>query len=101
MVVAREDTPGDRRLIAYVMPTGDAVAAPSELRALLARTLPDYMIPAAFLVVGRIPLTVNGKLDQAALPAPDRSALGVDAVHVAPRTPAEEEMVAVWRRSSG
>ncbi|MEV5551376.1 amino acid adenylation domain-containing protein [Streptomyces sp. NPDC052309] len=97
VVVAREDTPGDRRLIAYVVPTGDAVAAPSELRALLARTLPDYMIPAAFLVVGRIPLTVNGKLDQAALPAPDRSALGVDAVHVAPRTPAEEEMVAVWR----
>ncbi|MFH0521477.1 amino acid adenylation domain-containing protein [Streptomyces sp. M41] len=101
VVVAREDTPGDRRLIAYVVPTGDAVAAPSELRALLARTLPDYMIPAAFLVVGRIPLTVNGKLDQAALPAPDRSALGVDAVHVAPRTPAEEEMVAVWREVLG
>ncbi|GAA3495614.1 hypothetical protein GCM10019016_027140 [Streptomyces prasinosporus] len=101
VVVAREDTPGDRRLIAYVVPTGDAVAAPSELRALLARTLPDYMIPAAFLVVGRIPLTVNGKLDQAALPAPDRGALGVDAVHVAPRTPAEEEMVAVWREVLG
>ncbi|WP_345668759.1 amino acid adenylation domain-containing protein [Streptomyces similanensis] len=97
VVVAREDTPGDRRLIAYVVPTGDAVAAPSELRALLARSLPAYMIPAAFLVVGRIPLTVNGKLDQAALPTPDRGALGVDAVHVAPRTPAEEEMVAVWR----
>ncbi|MFS0698214.1 amino acid adenylation domain-containing protein, partial [Streptomyces nitrosporeus] len=101
VVVAREDTPGDRRLVAYVVPTGDAVAAPSELRTLLARTLPDYMIPTAFLVVGKIPLTVNGKLDQAALPAPDRSALGVETTHVAPRTAAEEEMTAVWREVLG
>ncbi|MGW7201323.1 amino acid adenylation domain-containing protein, partial [Streptomyces chryseus] len=101
VVVAREDIPGDRRLVAYVVPTSDAVAAPSELRTLLARSLPDYMIPTAFLVVGKIPLTVNGKLDQAALPAPDRGALGVGATHVAPRTAAEEEMVAVWREVLG
>ncbi|MGW7156558.1 amino acid adenylation domain-containing protein, partial [Streptomyces sp. NPDC054887] len=101
VVVAREDTPGDRRLVAYVVPTSDAVAAPSELRTLLARTLPDYMIPTAFLVVGKIPLTVNGKLDQAALPAPDRSALGVQSAHVAPRDAAEEQMVAVWRQVLG
>ncbi|MFE6040843.1 amino acid adenylation domain-containing protein [Streptomyces sp. NPDC056452] len=101
VVVAREDTPGDRRLVAYVVPTSDAVAAPSELRTLLAGSLPDYMIPTAFLVVGKIPLTVNGKLDQAALPAPDRSALGVEAAHVAPRTAAEEEMVSVWREVLG
>ncbi|MEW2484833.1 amino acid adenylation domain-containing protein [Streptomyces sp. NPDC048411] len=101
VVVAREDTPGDRRLVAYVVPTSDAVAAPSELRALLGRSLPEYMIPTAFLVVGRIPLTVNGKLDQAALPAPDRGALGVETTHVAPRTAAEEEMAAVWREVLG
>ncbi|WP_411084003.1 amino acid adenylation domain-containing protein [Streptomyces sp. cmx-18-6] len=101
VVVAREDTPGDRRLVAYIVPTSDAVAAPSELRTLLARSLPDYMIPTAFLVVGKIPLTVNGKLDQAALPAPDRTALGVEAARVAPRTAAEEEMVAVWREVLG
>ncbi|MEV0442078.1 amino acid adenylation domain-containing protein [Streptomyces spectabilis] len=97
VVVVREDTPGDRRLIAYTVPTSDAVAAPSELRALLARTLPAYMIPSAFLVIAKIPLTVNGKLDQAALPVPDRTALAVERTHVAPRTAAEEEMTGVWR----
>ncbi|MEU8977229.1 amino acid adenylation domain-containing protein [Streptomyces sp. NPDC048309] len=97
VVVAREDTPGDKRLVAYVVLAGQAVVAPSELRALLARTLPAYMIPTAFLALGRIPLTVNGKLDQAALPAPDRGALTVGRNRVAPRTAAEERMTEVWR----
>ncbi|MEV8569816.1 amino acid adenylation domain-containing protein, partial [Streptomyces sp. NPDC051322] len=101
VVVAREDTPGDRRLVAYVVPAAEAVAAPSELRTLLARSLPEYMIPTAFLIIGKIPLTVNGKLDQAALPAPDRGALGIETTHVTPRTPAEEEMVAIWRETLG
>ncbi|MFD5780299.1 amino acid adenylation domain-containing protein [Streptomyces sp. NPDC126933] len=101
VVVAREDTPGDRRLVAYIVPTSEAVAAPSELRTLLAGSLPEYMIPTAFLIVGRIPLTVNGKLDQAALPAPDRGALGIETTHVAPRTAAEEEMTTIWREVLG
>ncbi|WP_406165812.1 amino acid adenylation domain-containing protein [Streptomyces sp. NBC_00996] len=101
VVVAREDTPGDKRLVAYVVLAGEAVVAPSELRALLGRTLPAYMIPTAFLALGRIPLTVNGKLDQAALPAPDRGALAVGRAHVAPRTAAEERMTEVWREVLG
>ncbi|WP_406369775.1 amino acid adenylation domain-containing protein [Streptomyces sp. NBC_00647] len=101
VVVAREDTPGDKRLVAYVVPAGEAVAAPSELRALLGRTLPAYMIPTAFLALGRIPLTVNGKLDQAALPAPDRDALAVGRTQVAPRTAAEERMTDLWREVLG
>ncbi|MFC1444081.1 amino acid adenylation domain-containing protein [Streptacidiphilus sp. N1-10] len=100
-VVVREDIPGDRRLVAYIVPAGEAVAAPSELRALLGRSLPGYMVPSAFLVLARIPLTVNGKLDRAALPAPDRGALGVEGTRVAPRTAAEEEMVRIWREVIG
>ncbi|GAA0263883.1 hypothetical protein GCM10010492_76160 [Saccharothrix mutabilis subsp. mutabilis] len=77
-VVAREDTPGMPRLVAYVV--GDD-AAPAELRRFAAERLPDYMVPPAFVALDRIPRTTNGKLDRAALPAPDLSAT------VAGRTP--------------
>ncbi|MFE0106754.1 amino acid adenylation domain-containing protein [Streptomyces sp. NPDC059009] len=84
-VVLREDTPGDQRLVAYV--TGDAVPAAEELRALLAGSVPDYMVPAAFVTLAALPLTHNGKLDQRALPAPEFSAAGE---FRAPRTVREE-----------
>ena len=67
MVVAREDHPGDKRLVGYVIGT----AEPAKIRAALAERLPDYMIPAAVVVVATLPLTANGKLDQRALPAPE------------------------------
>ena len=71
-VLAREDAPGVRRLVAYLVPkTGEGKGAdPEEVRAALAARLPEHMIPQALMVVDRLPLTVNGKLDQAALPAP-------------------------------
>jgi enterobactin synthetase component F len=72
-VVAREDTPGLRRLVGYVVPTG-APPEPAALRQYLAERLPDYLVPPAFVAVERLPLTTNGKLDRAALPAPDQSA---------------------------
>ncbi|CBG67541.1 putative non-ribosomal peptide synthetase [Streptomyces scabiei 87.22] len=82
-VVVREDTPGDKRLVAYVVSEPDRPADPSALRAAAARALPDYMVPAAFVVLETLPLTANGKIARRALPAPDLT-VGV------PRTPAAE-----------
>ena len=66
-MIAREDRPGDKRLVGYVTGTAD----PAEIRAQLAERLPAYMIPAAVVVIDALPLTVNGKLDTRALPAPE------------------------------
>ena len=70
VVVAREDATGDKRLVAYLVPSADAELRDSELRAALARNLPDHMTPSSFVSLERMPVTANGKLDRAALPAP-------------------------------
>ncbi|WP_328849834.1 non-ribosomal peptide synthase/polyketide synthase [Micromonospora zamorensis] len=102
VVVLREDNPGDQRLTAYLVADDTStLLRPSQLRAALGRTLPDYMVPAAFMPLPRIPLTVNGKLDQAALPAPGRSVAAVDRPYVAPRTTVEQQLADVWTATLG
>ena len=101
-VVARPDAAGGKRLVAYVVPAGgvgvdiDPDTAFDELRAYLKRTLPDPMLPAAFVALPALPLNANGKLDQAALPEPAAFVGGTRAPYVAPRTPVEAEMAALY-----
>ncbi|WP_432140281.1 amino acid adenylation domain-containing protein [Streptomyces sp. bgisy084] len=102
VVRVREDAPGDRKLVGYLVASPGETAPPAaELRSLLRRTLPEYMLPAAFVTLDRIPLTVNGKLDHRALPAPDLTTLRGNGACIAPRTPAEGRMVAVWSEVLG
>jgi len=89
VVVARADA-GEQRLVAYV-----AGEAPAEaLRAHVRRSLPEYMVPGAFVVLGALPLTPNGKLDRRALPAPELAS--AEERYVAPRTPVEEALAGIW-----
>ncbi|MBR7671821.1 amino acid adenylation domain-containing protein [Streptomyces daliensis] len=91
-VVVREDRPGDRRLVAYVIPDVHEVDQ-NLLREHMAKTLPDYMVPSAVIVLERLPLTVNGKLDRAALPAPD---FAERVTGRAPQGPLEEALCALF-----
>ncbi|PZG85992.1 non-ribosomal peptide synthetase, partial [Streptomyces sp. NTH33] len=91
-----EDTSGTRRLVAHVVGSGGEIPAAAELRAHLERLLPAHMVPAAYVPMDALPLTVNGKLDRRALPAPgpDGYAAGTD--RTPPRTPAERLVAAAW-----
>ncbi|HYH83349.1 MAG TPA: non-ribosomal peptide synthetase, partial [Longimicrobium sp.] len=89
-VVVREDQPGDRRLVAYVVGGVEA----DEVREHLRGQLPEYMVPAAFVVLDALPLTPNGKLDRKALPAPELAS--PEEAYVAPRTPTEEVLAGIW-----
>ena len=96
VVLAREDTSGDRRLVAYCVPHHGYIPDIHELRSFLQTKLPDYMVPAAFVVLDALPLTPNGKVDRQALPAPDQARPPLFEAFVAPRTPIEELLVGIW-----
>ncbi|CAG0957479.1 hypothetical protein GPROT1_00563, partial [Gammaproteobacteria bacterium] len=112
VVVAREDPSDDKRLIAYVV-LKDAARAPStggngqgaaspasptpaELRAFLKDTLPDYMLPAVFVMLAALPLTPSGKVDRRALPVPDAIQVEVTSDYVEPRDVVERQLATIW-----
>jgi acyl-coenzyme A synthetase/AMP-(fatty) acid ligase len=93
VVIAREDRPGDKRLLGYVTGTAD----PAEVRAALAERLPAYMIPAAVVVLDALPLTPSGKLDTHALPAPEYTA----GEYRGPASPTEEILAGIYAQVLG
>lgn len=94
-VLLREDAPGDKRLVAYVVPRGEAPDS-LQVRAWLGARLPEYMLPGAIVMLDALPLTSHGKLDRRALPAPEFSGRDPSAEFVAPRTPVEEIAGGIW-----
>jgi aspartate racemase len=95
VVVAREDHPGEKRLVGYLVPDGPAPGV-EEVRDFLRQRLPDYMVPSAFVVMETLPLSPTGKVDRRALPAPSDARSGLEAAFVAPRGPVEELLAAIW-----
>jgi amino acid adenylation domain-containing protein len=93
-VVAVSGTGGDERLIAYVVPN-DSVPPASALRRFVQDRLPDYMVPASFVILDRLPLLPNGKVDQRALPAPDQARPESEREYVAPQNPMEAKLVGI------
>ncbi len=98
VVLVREDAPGDRRLVGYAVPRSGGVAA-AELREHLRLRLPEHMVPAALVLLDELPLTRNGKVDRAALPAPDGA--GAARELVAPRTATEAMVAGIWAEVLG
>ncbi|MGH7831697.1 MAG: non-ribosomal peptide synthetase, partial [Candidatus Binatia bacterium] len=95
-VVGWEDTPGNKRLVAYIVPAGADLPSVNELRRGLGEKLPDYMVPFTFITLAAMPLTATGKVDRRALPAPDGARPALEASFAAPRTATEERLAAIW-----
>jgi len=95
VVVALDNEKGDKDLIAYV--SGDANLNSGDIRNALKNRIPDYMIPAAYVLLDKMPLTKNGKIDRAALPKPEQGALGTGKAFVEPRNETEEKLVRIWK----
>ncbi len=96
VVLAREDTPGDKRLTAYIMPNGEQEPDVKQIADSLREHLPDYMIPVAIIQMDAFPLSPNGKVNRKAFPAPEQADMDIYDTYTAPRTPEEELVAGIW-----
>jgi amino acid adenylation domain-containing protein len=98
VTIVREDIPGDKRLIAYIVLQPQGRLTQTELRQLVKQKLPDYMIPSAFVFLEKIPLTPNSKIDRRALPAPDSSRQDTAKAFLAPSDELELQLTKIWEK---
>jgi len=101
VVVAREDQPGHKRLVAYLIPANEQALKTDKLRAFLHEKLPDYMVPQTFVLLKALPLTRNGKVDRSALPAAEQEQAELRRNFVPPQTPAEKVLAGIWTEVLG
>jgi amino acid adenylation domain-containing protein len=101
IVLASEDDPGEKRLVAYIVSKGRMELSIVELRNYLKEKLPEYMLPSAFVSLKELPLTPNGKVDRKALPVPNQERPELGETFVAPRTPVEELLAEIWAQVLG
>ncbi len=95
-VIAREDVPGEKRIVAYIVPEKGKNPSGGDLRNHLKGKLPDYMVPSAFMILEKIPLTPNGKVDRKALTIPELAGTEMEETYMAPRTDTEKALAAIW-----
>jgi amino acid adenylation domain-containing protein len=95
VVLAREDTPGDKKLVAYMVPESDERPDAPDLKSFLKEKLPDYMVPSSYVILDEMPLTPNKKVDRKALPAPDQSRAALETEYVAPRNEVETTLAEI------
>jgi amino acid adenylation domain-containing protein len=98
VVIAREDSPENKRLVAYVVSQTEVVGVLHNLRCFMQEKLPEHMIPSAFVVLQALPLTPNGKVDRSSLPAPEKIQQPLSETFVPPRTFVEEMVVNIWSK---
>ncbi|WP_392534069.1 amino acid adenylation domain-containing protein [Nostoc sp. C117] len=100
-VIAREDIPGDKRLVAYIVPNQKLDAIATTLKRFLQEKLPNYMVPAVFVILDSLPLTPNGKVDRQNLPAGDRTRPDLEETFIAPRNSTEATLFSIWAELLG
>jgi acyl carrier protein len=101
VVIAREDVPGKKRLVCYLIVRDGSSPTVSELRQFLKQKLPDYLVPSTFIILPQLPVLTNGKLDRRALPVPEGERPDLSVAYQAPRCAVEEELVRIWAEVLG
>lgn len=99
VVILRQDQPGVKRLVAYLVTQPDQSVTVAELRSYLQAQLPSYMVPGAYVLLSSLPLNPNGKVERKALPPPDMERSTAERVYIAPRTPLEERFAQIWSQT--